>query len=94
MSEAEQQQQKIPLEEVPIDSFPVALSLLYQYLNLANRRGAFSLDQSGKVIDCLNYIRQVVRPVQRKDPVPAAPQPAADKKATAKEKTAAPRKKN
>ena len=51
------------LEQVPINSFPVAMSLLYQYLNIASRRGAFNLQESAKIMNCLQYIGSVVRPV-------------------------------
>ena len=52
------------LEQIPINSFPVALSLLYQYLNIASRRGAFNLQESAKIMNCLQYIGSVVRPVE------------------------------
>ena len=56
------QQQSIPLEQVPIDSFPAALGLTYRYLDLATRRGAFQLDEAAKVMSCLNYMGRVVQP--------------------------------
>lgn len=55
-------QQNIPLEQVPIDSFPAALGLTYRYLDLATRRGAFQLDEAAKVMSCLNFMGRVVQP--------------------------------
>ena len=70
MSDSQQQEtpqqqttkQQVPLEQVPIDSFPTALGLVYQYLNMATRRGAFQLDEAAKVMSCLNYMGRVVQP--------------------------------
>lgn len=61
------QQQNIPLEQIPIDSFPAALGLTYRYLDLATRRGAFQLEEAAKVMACLNYMGRVVqrRPSQQ-----------------------------
>lgn len=61
-TQQQQPKQQVPLEQVPIDSFPTALGLVYQYLNMATRRGAFGLDEAAKVMSCLNYMGQVVRP--------------------------------
>ena len=80
------------LEQIPINSFPVALSLLYQYLNIASRRGAFNLQESAKIMNCLQYIGSVVRPVEEEQTAPtqqaptqssAAPAPAPASKPTA-----------
>jgi hypothetical protein len=60
------------LEQIPINSFPVALSLLYQYLNIASRRGAFNLQESAKIMNCLQYIGSVVRPVEEQQQQPPA----------------------
>ena len=67
------QQQNIPLEQIPIDSFPAALGLTYRYLDLATRRGAFQLEEAAKVMACLNYMGKVVqprRPSQQSSSVP------------------------
>ena len=77
------------LEQIPINSFPVALSLLYQYLNIASRRGAFNLQESAKIMNCLQYIGSVVRPVEGQQPTPgdsttaSTPQPMAQPAPTA-----------
>ncbi len=61
-TQQQQSQQQVPLEQVPIDSFPTALGLVYQYLNMATRRGAFQLDEAAKVMACLNFMGRVVQP--------------------------------
>ena len=72
------QQQQIPLEQIPIDSFPAALGLTYRYLDLATRRGAFQLDEAAKVMSCLNFMGRVVhprRPSQQQPPASSTPLP-------------------
>jgi hypothetical protein len=59
----DKQQNKVPLDNVPINSFPVALNVLYEYLNLASRRGAFGLTDSAKIMNCLDFISYNVRPI-------------------------------
>ena len=94
------------LEQIPINSFPVALSLLYQYLNIASRRGAFNLQESAKIMNCLQYIGSVVRPIEEQQstqpptttqtaaPVPTAqPATAAPAPAVAPATTTQPKKK-
>ncbi len=57
------QQKKIPLDNIPITSFPTALNILYEYLNMASRRGAFGLTDSAKIMNCLDFISYNVRPL-------------------------------
>lgn len=61
--EDDKQQNKVPLDNVPINSFPVALNVLYEYLNIASRRGAFGLTDSAKIMNCLDFISYNVRPI-------------------------------
>ena len=51
----------IPLEQVPIDNLPTAVNLLYAYLDRANKRGAFGLQESAKVMQCLAVVGSVAR---------------------------------
>lgn len=71
------------LEQIPINSFPVALSLLYQYLNIASRRGAFNLQESAKIMNCLQYIGSVVRPLEEEQPAGSTTQTPTQSSATA-----------
>lgn len=58
----EDEEQQVPLEQIPINNFPTALSIVYQYLNLASKRGAFQLQESAKAMACLDYMSRVVKP--------------------------------
>lgn len=57
-----EEEEQVPLEQIPINNFPTALSIVYQYLNLASKRGAFQLQESAKAMACLDYMSRVVKP--------------------------------
>jgi hypothetical protein len=44
---------QIGLTEVPITSENVALNVMVSFLNTAQRRGAFSFDESAKIWECI-----------------------------------------
>jgi hypothetical protein len=41
------------LTQVSVDNQNVALNLLVSFVNLAQRRGAFSLDEAAKIWECI-----------------------------------------
>lgn len=43
---------------VNIDSPGVALTLIMQFLNLANNRGAFNLQEASKIYEAIRYLTQ------------------------------------
>lgn len=47
------EKQKTRLVDVPINSQQDALQLLVTFLNLAQKRGAFALDESAKLWECI-----------------------------------------
>ena len=54
MSDAPQETTKqIRLVDVHIDSENTALNVMAGFLNLAQRRGAFSIDESAKLYECI-----------------------------------------
>ena len=54
MSDAPQENTKqVRLVDVPIDSENTALNVMAGFLNLAQRRGAFSIDESAKLYECI-----------------------------------------
>lgn len=55
----QQQQGRPPLAFTPITSPGVALSLIVQFLNIANTRGAFSLQESGKIYEAVQFLTSV-----------------------------------
>jgi len=52
-SQTTEPQPQIALTEVPITSENVALNVMVSFLNTAQRRGAFSFDESAKIWDCI-----------------------------------------
>ena len=56
-AEAESENQT-KLTEVDISNENVALNVMVGFLNLAQRRGAFSLDESSKIWECICQFRK------------------------------------
>ena len=48
----------LPLTEVSITDDNVALNVLVSFLNLAQKRGAYSMDESAKVWECVQRFIQ------------------------------------
>lgn len=46
------------LVDVPINNPQEALQLIVTFLNLAQKRGAFGLDESAKLWDCIKMFQQ------------------------------------
>jgi hypothetical protein len=46
------------LVDVPINSQQDALQLIVTFLNLAQKRGAFTLDESAKLWECIKTFQQ------------------------------------
>ena len=49
---------KTRLVDVPITSQQDALQLIVTFLNLAQKRGAFTLDESAKLWECIKAFQQ------------------------------------
>ena len=82
-----QQQQRISIYEVPVDSDATAVMLLIQFLDMATKRGAFGLDETGKISECIQYLQSggVQRrpaPQQSEEPENKKPEAAAPEKPT------------
>lgn len=45
--------QQISLTDIPVTSENVALNVMVSFLNTAQRRGAFSFDESAKIWECI-----------------------------------------
>jgi len=61
------EEQQVRLVDVPIESEGIALNLLVSFLNVAQRRGAFTLDESAKIWECVKVFQQQQRPPSDKD---------------------------
>jgi hypothetical protein len=63
-------EQEIRLTDVTITDQVVALNILVAFMNVAQRRGAFSMDESAKIWECVKHFTPP-------DAVPVPPAPAA-----------------
>ena len=62
--EQERQQTQKPvtdetkLVDVPVTNENMALNLLVSFINLAQRRGAFNIDESAKIYECIKKFQK------------------------------------
>ena len=52
------EEQKTRLVDIEVTDQNVALNLIVSFINLAQRRGAFSLDESSKIWDCVKRFQK------------------------------------
>ena len=55
-------QPQVNLSQIKVDSENVALNLLVSFITLAQRRGAFNLEEAAKIYECVNMFRRNVPP--------------------------------
>ena len=61
--EQEEAPKSVPLTSVEIVNENVALNVMVSFLNIAQKRGAFSLDESAKIWECVQKFVQRGNPV-------------------------------
>jgi hypothetical protein len=49
---------KMRLVDIPINNQQDALQLLVTFINLAQKRGAFTIDESAKIWECIKSFQQ------------------------------------
>jgi hypothetical protein len=52
------EKKQVRLVDVPLNSQQDALQLIVTFLNLAQKRGAFTLDESAKLWECIKMFQQ------------------------------------
>jgi hypothetical protein len=52
------EKKQLRLVDVPLNTQQDALQLIVTFLNLAQKRGAFTLDESAKLWDCIKMFQQ------------------------------------
>jgi len=57
-SQEETKQPEMKLVDVPVVSPQVALNLIVSFINLAQKRGAFTIDESSKIWECIKMFQQ------------------------------------
>ena len=64
---------------VPVDTDRVAVGIMAHFLDVAAKRGAFSLEESGKIMDALKYLRGPMPQQQQQEQEQQQQQAMADK---------------
>lgn len=59
----EEAPKSVPLTSVEVVNENVALNVMVSFLNIAQKRGAFSLDESAKIWECVQKFVQRGNPV-------------------------------
>ena len=52
------EKKQVRLVDVPVNTQQDALQLIVTFLNLAQKRGAFTLDESAKLWECIKSFRE------------------------------------
>jgi len=60
--EQSQQQAQVKLTEIPVKDDNTALNLMVGFLDTAQKRGAFSIDESAKIWECIQRFIQSQQP--------------------------------
>ena len=53
----QQQQQRVNLDDIQVTSQDVALNLMAQFLEVAQKRGAFTMQEAAKIYECVKFFR-------------------------------------
>jgi hypothetical protein len=51
------QNQQVPISELPVTNQNEALQLLVYFINVAQKRGTYSLDESAKIYECIKIFK-------------------------------------
>ena len=57
-SVAQEKKPEVKLVDIVVTDENVALNVLVSFLNLAQRRGAFSIDESSKIWECVKVFQK------------------------------------
>ena len=58
VKEGDQQKTQIRLADVEIDNETTALNIMVQFLGLAQKRGAFTIDEAAKIWECVKKFQR------------------------------------
>jgi len=56
--EEQTQPTEVRLVDIPIENENVALNVMVGFLNLAHKRGAFTIDESAKIWECISKFQK------------------------------------
>jgi len=57
INDDQEQKKQVRLVDVPVTNQNEALQLIVTFLNLAQKRGSFTLDESAKIWDCVKFFQ-------------------------------------
>ena len=52
------EKKQVRLTDIPVTDENVALNIIISFLHLAQRRGAFTIDESAKIFECVKSFRK------------------------------------
>lgn len=58
VSQANVEQKEVKLVDIPITDENTALNVMVSFLSLAHKRGAFTIDESAKIWDCIKMFQK------------------------------------
>ena len=58
VKEGDQQKTQVRLADVEIDNETTALNIMVQFLGLAQKRGAFTIDEAAKIWECVKKFQR------------------------------------
>ena len=58
VKEGDQQKTQVRLADVQIDNETTALNIMVQFLGLAQKRGAFTIDEAAKIWECVKKFQR------------------------------------
>jgi len=59
--EEQSKQKEVRLVDIPINDENTALNVMVGFLNIAHKRGAFTIDESAKIWECISKF-QTIKP--------------------------------
>jgi hypothetical protein len=68
-SNSQPQPQQVNIIDVPVTDESVSLNLMVQFLNIAQKRGAFSIAESAKIFECIRLFINQSHQNQHSEPV-------------------------
>lgn len=58
VEKTEETNSKIKLVDIPVKDENTALNVIVSFLSLAQKRGAFSIDESAKIYECIKMFQK------------------------------------
>ena len=83
--EPKQAQRQVSLLQIPVQSENDALNMLVAFLQVAQKRGAFTLEEAGKIMESVNKFQRTVPAVSEKEKLETVKEESKEEKKSADE---------